>query len=264
MTDSALIPETPRPALRLGGRDRRLLATLVVALSLWSLLSLAGGATSPLTVVRAFAEILAGPLPVALGATLGLFLLGLAAGGAIGAPLGLAMGFSPLANRLLGSVVHPLRQVPLFGWIPLIILVFGLGQAPKIVFVSMAVAYVMILAGYEAARSVPEPLSEVARLAQLPPLDRWRLLVIPSLLPQLFSGLRVAVTVGWSAVFGAEILLAHGAGLGTLVWGARELGRYDIVIAATLILVAFGILTNRLLGLAERRLFGWRFADLRS
>ena len=261
MTDSALAGQ-PRHRLRslptIGNRDRRLLVVLGVALLIWALLSATGRVTSPLAVAAAFIEIGGGALPAALGTTLGLFLLGLVFGSAIGVPLGLAMGFSPLANRILGSVLHPLRQVPLFGWIPLIILIFGLGQSPKIVFVSMAVSYVMVLAAYEAARAVPQPLAEVVRLFQLPRLTRWRLLTIPSLLPQLFSGLRVAVMVGWSAVFGAEILLAHGTGLGALVWGARELGRYDIVIAATLILVVFGILTSRLMGLAERRLFGWR------
>jgi sulfonate transport system permease protein len=218
------------------------------------------GVLSPSEVLIALAEVARNDLSTALAATLSRFVCGFALGAVIGIPIGLAMGSGATAHRVLGSIVHPLRQVPLFGWIPLIGLVFGLGESSRIAFVTLAVSYVLVLAALEAARAVPPSLREVARLHRLGRLAEWRYLRLPAMVPPLLSGVRVAVVVAWSAVFGAEILLTGGPGLGTMVWGARELGRYDIVGAGTLVVIVIGVLTSLALGELERRVLRWRDA----
>ncbi len=263
---SADIAATPEPSRAAGGdrtslgRPGRTLVSILLALTAWTLASLVPslGLTSPLALVRTLQELARGDLGPALAASAGRVVAGLCLGLVVGVPVGLAMGFSRSMDRLIGSLVHPLRQIPLFGWIPLLILALGLGEAPKLAFVALAVGYVMVLAAYEAARSVPHDLDEVTRLTGLSRIDRWRHLVVPSLLPALFSGLRIALILAWGAVFGAEILLANGRGLGSLVWGARELGRDDIVFAGTLILIAIGIGTSLAFAALERRVFWWR------
>jgi sulfonate transport system permease protein len=239
-------------------------AILVIALLLaWYVASwhpLLSG-IGPSDIARTFVSLAEGPLWPALASTIVRFLKGFALGCVIGIPIGLAMAAHPVTERLFGSIVHPLRQVPLFGWIPLIGLTFGLGETSKIVFVALAVAYVMVLAAFEAGRSTPSSLREVADVFALSRLHRWRHLFVPSMLPSLLSGVRVAVAIGWSAVFGAEILLTAGPGLGTLVWGARELGKDDVVIVGTLVIILTGVLTNGALAAYEKRAFVWRKAS---
>jgi sulfonate transport system permease protein len=178
---------------------------------------------------------------------------GLLVGTTIGSLLGIAMGAVPLVDRLLSPVIHALRQVPLFGWIPLIGLWAGLGEPSKVTFVALAVAYVMVLSAHEAVRSISPRLAEVARALGLDPFAKLRVLVIPSVMPPLLAGIRIALAAGWSAVVGAEILMAAAPGLGALIWGAREVGRPEVVIAGSVVVGVLGAVTNVALRLIEQR-----------
>jgi sulfonate transport system permease protein len=209
-------------------------------------------------VLRAFGELAHDRLWTDMAATLTRFFLGLLIGSAVGVPIGFAMGSSRVLDRLIGPLLHPLRQIPLFGWIPLIGLWFGLGELPKVVFIALAVSYVMVLNTYEGVRGEPAALREVARAHRLGWLATLWLLTLPAALPAIFSGLRISVAIAWSAAFGAEIMLAAGSGIGSMIWGARELGRTDIVVAGTLVIALLGIVANLLLNRADARLFRWR------
>ncbi|MBV9632607.1 MAG: ABC transporter permease subunit [Xanthobacteraceae bacterium] len=196
---------------------------------------------------------LIGEIAAATLDTLRRLLAGLFVGITAGSLLGTAMGAVPILDRLLSPPIHALRQVPLFGWIPLIGLWAGLGEPSKVTFVALAVAYVMVLSAHEAIRSISPRLTEVSRALGLDPLTKLRVLVIPSVTPALLAGVRIALAAGWSAVVGAEILMAAAPGLGALIWGAREVGRPEIVVAGSVVVGVLGALSNAGLRSFEQR-----------
>jgi sulfonate transport system permease protein len=183
---------------------------------------------------------------------------GLAIGTLAGLFVGGAMGASAFLDRLLGSVVDPLRQVPLFGWVPLLGLWAGLGEGSKVAFVALAVSYVMVIAVNDGMRATPPALREVCDTVALGTIDRLRFLVIPAALPAFFAGLRVAIAVAWSAEVGAEILMSSAPGLGSVIWGAREVGRLDLLVAGTVAIGALGVLSSVVFRIIESRAIRWR------
>lgn len=185
-------------------------------------------------------------------------LAGLAIGTLAGLLVGGLMGASTFVNRLLGSVVDPLRQVPLFGWVPLLGLWAGLGEGSKVAFVALAVSYVMVIAVHDGVRAAPPALREVCDTVALGAIDRLRFLVIPAALPAFFAGLRVAIAVAWSAEVGAEILMSSAPGLGSVIWGAREVGRTDLLIAGTAAIGGLGVLSSVVFRIIESKAIRWR------
>lgn len=201
---------------------------------------------------------LAAQLAEASLASLGRLLSGLAVGVIIGTALGALMARWVLVDRLLGSLIHPLRQMPLFGWIALLGLWAGFGDLSKVIFIAMAVSYVMVIAAQQALLSVPKKLEEVARVYRLRPLMRWRILILPAALPSWLAGLRIAIAVAWSATVGAEILMGSSApGLGGFIWGQREVGHTGLVVLETALIGAFAVFSDLLLRSAERRAARW-------
>jgi sulfonate transport system permease protein len=170
--------------------------------------------------------------------------LGLAIGSLIGAPIGMAMGLLPAVNGVLGSLVHPLRQVPLFGWIPLIGLWAGLGEPSKLAFVALGVSYVVVIAGYQGARSVSPRLAEMAQILKLGRVRKFLVLVLPASALSLLAGVRISLGVAWGAAVGAEILMSSAPGIGNLIWGGREADRPEFVIAGLVVIALLGVLSN--------------------
>ncbi|MDH4581543.1 ABC transporter permease subunit [Pseudomonas sp. BN415] len=190
--------------------------------------------------------------------SLGRLLAGLALGLLSGSLLGALMATWPLLDRLLGSLVHPLRQMPLFGWIALLGLWAGFGETSKVIFIGLAVSYTMTIAAYQGVRAVPPRLDEVARVYQLGWGKRLRVLLLPAILPAWLGGLRIALAVAWSATIGSEILMgASAAGLGGFIWGQREVGRFDLVLLGTALIGTFAVLSDFALRQAEQRLRRW-------
>ena len=254
-----LSARNPSPLDRTRGNPRSMAAggpgvlLVLAALLLAVLLALSARPPLPLpspAATDALADACAGTLG-RLGAGL---LLGVVIGGAVGA----LMGQFDFFDTLLGSVVHPLRQVPLFGWIPVIGLWAGLGEAARLSFVTLAVSYVMVIAAHQAVRAVTAREIELARALCLPALQRFRVLVWPSALPSLFAGLRLSLAAAWGACVGAEILMSGGPGLGAYIWSAREMGQLDWLVSGTLTIAALGIASSALLRVIESRALFWQ------
>ncbi|MCU1718188.1 ABC transporter permease [Pseudomonas sp. 5P_3.1_Bac2] len=183
---------------------------------------------------------------------------GLLIGSLIGSVLGVLLGSYRWAEYLLGPLCHGLRQLPLFGWIGLLGLWAGYGEGGKITFVSLAVSFVMLVSTQQAVHSIAPRLIEVARSYQLPTLLRWRVLLLPSVLPAWLAGLRIALAVAWGATVGAEILVGNAAlGLGAFIWGQRELGQVYPIVLGTVLIGAFGLLGDLALRALERRCQIW-------
>ncbi|MNO85682.1 putative aliphatic sulfonates transport permease protein SsuC [compost metagenome] len=210
--------------------------------------------------LTAWHGVLDGSLPAAMRESLGRTLAGLALGGGVGTLLGLVLGLSHRAERLLGPSLGAFRQVAIFAWVPLLTAWFGLGEAAKLVFVALAAFFPLFIATQRGVAGLSPLLGEAARALRLNLRQRlWRL-VLPGAAPAIFAGLRLSLIYAWLGTIGAEYFMPSGAGIGTLLIGAQQLFRMDLVMAGMLVIGLTGALLNTLGQRIEAHATRWRTA----
>lgn len=184
-------------------------------------------------------------------------LAGFAIGLAGGLSLGLAMGLSPTARDYLYPLFKAFAQVPVLGWLPLLMLLVGIDEALKIILIAKAALVPIALNTCKGIQGVPTRYIEVAKVLRF---TRWQLLsrvVFPAALAPIWGGIRYGLTHAWLALVVVE-LLASSEGLGYMIVYGRQLFQLDVVLAAVLVVGLVGYALDKLLALIEKRLLGWR------
>ncbi|GGX83035.1 ABC transporter permease subunit [Massilia dura] len=198
-----------------------------------------------------------GELPENLWISMWRVLAGFAAGGLGGLALGVLMGLSPTAKDYLYPTFRLIAQVPSIGWLPLLMMLVGIGEALKIILISKAAFVPIALNTYKGLQGVSTRFIEVARVYRF---TRWQLLskvVFPAALPQVWNGIRYGLTHAWLALVAVE-LLASSEGLGFMIVYGRQLYQLDVVLAAVVVVGAIGFALDKILALIEQRLLRWR------
>jgi sulfonate transport system permease protein len=212
----------------------------------------------PAMVALTLADLIrSGELPDNLWISLWRVLAGFAAGGGAGLALGILMGLSPRARDYLYPSFRMVAQVPSIGWLPLLMMLVGIGEALKIILIAKAAFVPLALNTYKGLENVPTRFIDVARVYRF---TRWQLLtkvVFPAALPQIWNGIRHSLTHAWLALVAVE-LLASSEGLGFMIVYGRQLYQLDVVLAAVVVVGAVGYVLDRLLALVELRLLRWR------
>ena len=195
-----------------------------------------------------------------LAASLFRDMAGFLIGATLGIAAGTALGLSRTADRLFTPSFNGLRQIAILAWIPLISIWFGVGEAAKIVFISVAALIPVLLNTHEGMRSASAQLVEVARALTF---SRWQLvtrLYLPSALPSIATGIHLALIYAWVASIGSEYFMTVGPGIGGLIIAGRERFQMDLVILGILILGLVGFMINRGASVIESRLLRYRLA----
>lgn len=213
---------------------------------------------APSTLARVAAGMVAdGSLVGALGVSLARVAAGTVIGTALGLALGLASGLSRLARDVVDRPMQAIRAVPFTALTPLLILWLGLGEAPKIVLVAIAVVVPVYLNTMSGVRGVDRRLLLVARACRLTRGQTVRHVILPGAAPAILVGLRFALGVAWVAVIVAETVNAA-SGIGFLLAHARTFGRTDVVMVCIVVYAALGLLTDLAVRALEARVLRWR------
>jgi len=212
----------------------------------------------PKAVILALLDsITSGELISNLGVTFGRTITGLAIGVAAGFAMGVLTASVPLLDALLSPLIIAFRQIPMFAWIPMIILVFGIEEASKVVFISIGTFYPMIINTYDGIKTVPEKYNELAAAYEYNPFEKFIKVTLPCAAPGVITGLRFAISMSWMLVVGAEILGAE-SGIGFLMSWSRQMFQADKVFAFVAVIGVIGIALNHLLATAEKKLMKWK------
>ncbi len=241
--------------------------SVVAAVTAWQALSTGGLVepellASPAQVAAAFLEIAReGYRGTTLwhnaAATLGRCLAGFALAVAVGVPLGLLMGIEPRARAALGDIIQFLRPLPPLSYMILLILWFGTGNGSKIVLLFLTAMPIIASAAMAGVAQVPQTRILAARSLGAGFGAVIGRVILPSSLPSLFTGLRIALAAAFSTVVASELLAAND-GLGWMVLSASRFLRNDIILLGILILGIAGMALSRVLLLIERRVVHWR------
>ena len=216
---------------------------------------------SPLAVLRGITELASKGL---LGSYVRDSLMRVAAGYSLalvfGIPLGIALGWFSAAARAMNPVIQFLRPISPLAWIPVAIVLFGVSNSAAIFLIFLASFFPIVVAAMNGVRNVPVMYLQAGRNFGLSTPALFSRVIFPAALPRVLTGLRVALGVAWLVVVAAE-MIAVNSGLGYLVIDSRNAGkRYDLVIAAMLLIGVIGLGLNTLVRQVERlRAVRWGF-----
>lgn len=174
-----------------------------------------------------------------------------------GIPLGLAIGWSRLASRLLDPLIQGLRPIPITAWLPFSIALFGIRDLGAIFLIFLGGFYAIVVNTTQGARDVDRNLVRAAGMMGASAGQLMRRVVLPAAMPSIFTGLRIGLGISWTAVIVSE-MVAVKSGLGYVLWDAYYVGRMDIVLADMASIGLMGFLSDRLLVAVEHRVLAWR------
>lgn len=181
------------------------------------------------------------------------FGIGLFAGLALGA----AMGLSPTVRAYVFPLFKAFSQVPVIGWLPLLMLLVGIDEGLKFLLIAKATLVPVTINTCQGIQGVPNRFIEVAKVYGF---TRWQMLtrvVFPAATAPIWNGVRYGLTHAWLALVVVE-LLASSEGIGFLIVYGRQLFQLDVVLAAVLAVGIVGFAIDKLLSLTEAWLLRWR------
>lgn len=183
------------------------------------------------------------------------------AGGAVGITLGLVLGtiagLSKLGEELFDALLQMLRTIPFLALVPLFIVWFGIGEAPKLLLIALATMFPMYLNTYAGVRNVDRKVIEAMRSFGLSGRRLIAEVVLPLALPQIFTGLRFALGVSVLVLIAAEQINTS-AGLGYLLNSAQLYQQVDVILICIAIYAVLGLGADLIVRSLERLFLPWR------
>ena len=167
----------------------------------------------------------------------------------IGIPLGLLMGWFAGVNDAMNPLIQFLRPISPIAWIPLAILWFGLSEQGPVFLIFLSSVFPITVSAAAAVKNIQPVYVRAARNFGISGVELFRRVILPATLPQILTGLRIALGIAWLVVVAAEMVVtdARIGGLGYLIMDARNAGsRYDLVVAGMVIIGVIGLLLDLL------------------
>lgn len=191
-------------------------------------------------------------LPEHIFSSLKIAMSGWAMGIVIGTPLGILMAWYKKIDLFVRPVFDLIRPVPGLAWIPLMILLFGIGITSKIVTVFLSAFVPCVLNSYTGVRQTKEVHLWVGQTFGASNFQMLLYIAVPTSLPLIMTGIRVALGASWTCIVAAE-MLASTKGLGYMIQQARGIYRPDIIICGMIAIGVIGALFSWILSLVENQ-----------
>ncbi len=170
----------------------------------------------------------------------------------IGVPLGLALGWFRPAYAALNPFIQILRPISPIAWIPVAILWFGIKDTAPVFLIFLASVFPITVSAMAAVQNMQQVYLRAAQNFGLDGFSLFRRVIFPAALPQIITGIRIALGVAWLVVVAAE-MIAVNSGLGYLIIDARNAGkRYDLVVAGMVMIGLIGLILDLLVRRLEK------------
>ncbi len=173
-------------------------------------------------------------------------LSGFAIAAAVAIPVGVLMGRSKLLSSLLDPTINLVRPIPVTAWVPLALIIIGIGDRSTIFLVFLAAFFPTLLNTIAAVHQVPNRLLEAAAMLGTRPGHELYKIVIPAAAPGIISGLRIALGLSWVILVVGETTGIR-IGLGAMINEAQEVSKTDLIVAGMIFIGFMGFLTDRIL-----------------
>ena len=214
------------------------------------------------TFVRKFYDVVpdGGMLPLHFWTSLKVVLVGFVLAVVVGVPLGVLSGYYRIADDLVTPIFEVIRPIPPLAWTPLAIIWMGLGSTAKSFLIFLAAFVPCVINSYTGIRLTNQVRINVAKTFGASNWEIFRTVCVPSALPMVFAGIKIAIGNAWTTVVAAE-LLASSAGLGYMIQQGRTYSRSDIIIVGMFAIGITGSIFSWIVGKMEKRFVPWRKND---
>lgn len=191
-----------------------------------------------------------------LGSSLGRIGVALVAAVVTAIPLGVAMGRNRIARGIFDPLIEFYRPVPPLAYLPLIVIWCGIGELSKVLLIYLAIFAPIAIATANGVRTVDPARLRAAQCLGATPTQLIFHVILPSALPDILTGLRIGLGVGWSTLVAAELIAAT-QGLGFMVQSAAQFLVTDVVILGILLIAVIAFAMEMGLRALQRRLVPW-------
>lgn len=174
----------------------------------------------------------------------------------IGVPLGLWMGFSERADAIISPVTYILYPIPKVAFLPLFMVLFGLGNSSKIILIISIIVFQIILTARDGVKEIPTELHYSVKSLGLNRRQIYTNLIFPAVLPKIISALRVSIGVSIATLFFSENF-ATTYGIGYFIMNCWVMADYTRMFAGILAMSIMGILIFKAVDMMEKKLCPW-------
>jgi len=242
-------------------------ATMVTLIVLWFLITNMGWVKplflpSPQAVIQQFYEYLTGSandktLLQHSAASISRVSVAFALAVVTAVPIGIAMGMSRVARGIFDPPIELYRPLPPLAYLPLIIIWFGIDELPKVLLIFLGSFAPLAMAARSGMKSASQEQINAAYSMGASYGQVIRHVILPSALPDILTGMRIAIGFGWSTLVAAEMVAAN-VGLGQMVLNASNFLRTDIVIMGIIVIGVVAYLFDLFMRWVERKLVPWK------
>lgn len=184
-------------------------------------------------------------------------LSGLFMGIAFGTPLGLLMGWYKNIDRIVKPIFELFRPIPPIAWIPLTILWIGVGDFAKVCIIFVSAFIPCVLNSHSGIRQTSPVLINMSKTFGAGNFETFWRIGIPSAIPMIFAGIRIALGNAWSTLVAAELLAAN-AGLGYMIMMGRQYQRIDLIVLGMVTIGLLGFIITTGFEKLEKHVMKWK------
>lgn len=214
--------------------------------------------SSPTLILHSFIPLLlSGELLYHTAISVQRVILGFFAGALPGILLGLGMGLSPLVRSAVEPMIAATYPIPKLAIMPLILLVFGLGETSKVFTLAIGVFYLVVINTMTGVLEIEKIYLDVAKNFGASRKDFYLTVALPGALPTIFAGLKLGMGMALILIVAAELSAAK-AGVGWMIWRAYDMFDIEQMFVALIVLSVLGYLFSLLLDALERWVIPWK------
>jgi NitT/TauT family transport system permease protein len=214
--------------------------------------------SSPSLIIQAFFPLLlSGELLYNTAVSVQRVVLGFVVGAVPGIILGIGMGLSPFIRSALEPMIAATYPIPKLAIMPLILLVFGLGETSKVFTIAIGVFYLVVINTMAGVLDIDKIYLDVARNFGASRRDFYLTVAFPGALPMIFAGLKLGMGMALILIVAAELSAAK-AGVGWMIWRAYDMFDIEQMFVALIVLSVLGYIFSLLLDAVERRVVPWK------
>ena len=233
--------------------------TILLLLIVWQLLCSFPGATlpGPIKVVQDTRILIMYPFFDLGGTNKGLFwqvlaslqrvAIGYSLAAIVGIGLGIVVGLNKRIAKGFDPVFNILRTVPPLAWVPIALAALQQNQPAALFVIFITAIWPILINTAVGVQQIPQDYNNVAQVLRLPKSRYFFKILIPSALPYIFTGLRIAIGLAWLAIIAAEIVMSGIVGIGFFIWNAYQNGYVSEIIIALFYIGIVGWLLDRLM-----------------
>jgi bicarbonate transport system permease protein len=181
-------------------------------------------------------------------ASLGRVAQGYSLAAIVGIAGGIFVGTNPLVNKALDPLFQFLRMVAPLAWVPIALVALQQNQPAAIFVIFITSVWPILINTIEGVKQIPEDYNNVAKVLKLSKKKYYLNILLPSALPYIFTGLRIAIGLAWLAIIAAEIVMSGIVGIGFFIWDAYQQNYISEILLAVVYIGAVGLILDRAVG----------------